>query len=319
MKTNSTPRSLSFPLSRSSEIGYALSLRSNPGLKVSSVAIKKTASLLRAISYVDRFSPRTRRDLRALRSLKKTREGQKALIVAGGPSVSHLDPRAIGRAQAAGNLEVFVMNRFVYSNMGEKITPDWVVFSDPASFKPLGSTSQFTSSLSQYPFATALVPLDIDLGPSVWEQWQNRVVRFEDRSLEGWGRGTNPTKLRRYISLTALKAMALTLFFGYQEIGVIGLDNTLHKAIHVDGANRIFQEPLHVSGAGHPAGTQISRREENGETTGTVKNLADFFYNEATMHLHLDKFFKPTGCFVNLSQESDLVSFDRKSLISFLR
>lgn len=306
-------------LGRETTLGFALSPRRNPGLSVSRTSLIKLAVAARSIAYSARFSPLERRTLAPLKRLRGRFKGLDALLIAGGPSASTIDLSTVNELQKLGQLHVFAINRFFGSVLGSALKPDFYVLSDPAS-GPSGHLGFWRDEVfKSYPETTLFVPSHWRYEDEAEFRFSEQIFRYENRSLEGWGRGCNPTKLRRYLSLSALSAMSIAAFMGYRKVGIIGLDATYMFGLTVDAENQMFIKPIHHDGAGGSPVYPVSRRlNEDGAYQGTYRNASDLFFGEATLHDHLDRFFSPENCFVNLSEESVVTSFPRELPSVFL-
>ena len=304
---------------RETNLGFALSPRRNPGLSVTRTALIKSAVAGRSIAYSTRMSPAERRKLAPLKRYTGCFGDLDALLIAGGPSASTIDPETVNGLQKLGHLHVFAINKFFASILGSVLKPDFYVLSDPVS-GPTGQLGSWREEVFQsYPVTTLFVPSHWHYEDEAEFRFANQIVRFENRSLEGWGSGCDPTKLRRYLGLSTLCAMSIATFMGYRKIGIIGLDATHTVGLSVDAENQMFIKPVHHEGAGGPGFQSVSRRlGESGKYQGTYRNASDLFFGEATLHDHLDRFFSPEGCFVNLSEESVVTSFPRQLPSEFL-
>lgn len=300
-------------------MGFALSPRRNPGLAVSRTIAVNMAVLVRSFFYISRFGPKQRGRLEPLRAMKNRFGNLDALIIAGGPSASKINPREVARLQKSGHLHVFAMNRFFDSALGRLIIPDFYVLSDPAN-SPNGYLNSWGNEISQkYPETVLFTPTHWKQQTFALNPPSDKNIFFENRSLEGFGRGTSPLRLRGYLGLTALATMAIADFMGYRKIAIIGLDGTSVFSAEIDKQNRIFLAPHHHEGAGARDPVLVSRRlGENGLYKGTFANASDLFFGEATFHNHLDRFFARKGSFVNLSACGVVTSFPKEEPSVFL-
>ena len=304
---------------KSSRLGFELSPRRNPGFSVSRSVLVKAAVLGRSITYLKRFSPRENLKLEALRQMKGQFSEIHALLIAGGPSSSTVDTDLIERLQSAGILHVFGINRFFESRLGSLTQPDFYVLSDPAH-GPNGHFSHWRQAVfERYPRTKLFLPSHWRYENESKIESGSQIIRFENRSLEGIGRGTSPLKLRRYLSLTALSAMSLSAYLGYRKVGIVGLDATAIFTAQVDQKNRISLGSNHHEGSGFSERVLVSRLPRaDGRYSGNYRNASDLFFGEATLHDHLDRFFAPLDTFVNLSEASVVTSFPREPASVFL-
>lgn len=308
-------------LGRETRLGFALSPRRNPGLSLSRTALIKSAVLARSLTYFPRLFPGENRNLDALRALENCYVGRYALVIAGGPSSSLIDYQKVEELQRLGSLHVVVINRFFASKIGATITPDFYLLSDPGS-GPHGHLGSWREEIfDRYPHTTLFVPSHWSYADENEFRFASQVIAFENRSLEGWGRGFSPVKLRRYLGLSALSALAVASFLGYSKIGIIGLDATEAFTLSVDLDNRMFLAPNHHEGAAGTGDTETNlisrRRGDGGKYLGNYRNASDLFFGQATLHDHLDRFFGHNEAFVNLSESSVVTSFQRQTADDF--
>jgi hypothetical protein len=301
-------------LSRKSTIGYFLSPRRHHDYGVLKVVLVRMASIARALTFSSRYLPHQRRLLERLKSMKDLYIGRSCLVIAGGPSADELESERVQSLQSEGKLLVLTLNNFVYSDLGAQINPDFVVFSDPAHHPLSGGNSALVDTLHAYPHVRVVIPSFWRLPLDSPEEHTARVFWFEDRAIETWGNGISPVRLRRYISMTALKTMAIAHFLGFERIGILGLDATEHFGLTVDSSNRLLKNPFHQSGVA-PNTADVSEVVPARFRAGM---MADWYFNLATFHLHLAKMFSPTGRFTNLSSSSQVTALPRMAQETFL-
>lgn len=301
---------LSELLSRNSRLGHNMSFRSNHGFSIIGLMVRRTAIVARSMLFNNRFLPSEQAKLGALKKLRAKYLESDALIVAGGPSASDIDPQEVSALQKTGRLVVFALNNYVHSRLSGVLTPDFVVFSDPLHHPNKDSLNTLIRTADKFPKAYMMIPRDWWPMDGFAAQIWSRTLCFEDRSLESFGTSLDPTRLRRYVSLTTLKAMAVAHYLGFRRIGLIGFDATTYRGLRVDSDNYLRMSSHHHAGQEY-ADRKISRNAKGEQSNGTFSGASDYFHAEATLHLYLDKLFAPTGKFVNLSTESVITSFGR--------
>jgi len=246
--------------------------------------------------------------LSSLRLLKNSRRGKCALVIANGPSAERLRPNRVGELQSLGKLEVFVMNGFYKSGLNERIAPDHHVLSDPGHAP---DASEFFEGLwlsISKGVSNVFCPRTWKIDSRVVEP--ERVVHFEDRSLELWSKNTSPLRPRGYLSMTAYKALAIANYMGFKKIYVVGLDNSMFLAFEVDEDNRILQSPNHAGGSGGKAPAHLDGLFPGG--------VADYFYDLAFGAHQLKKLFGKYPI-VNLDRASftdTFTKFDELDLLT---
>ena len=208
------------------------SLHTYRGLSVSTVAMYRLGVLGKFIYLRLRLASRRDADLAGLRSLRGCGRGREALVVAGGPSASLLDPEKVAARQREG-MQVFVVNMYCTSPMAEVVVPDYYVLADPEFFA-MGSEMidpQFTSPW-RYIARHGVIPV-IPAGSEVPIRTR-RPVHFDNIGLQGWSGNILPTKARGYSSMVAYNALAVALFLDYSKVYVAGIDNDMFKRLYRD-------------------------------------------------------------------------------------
>jgi len=194
-----------------------------------------------------------RKALRRTREVRQTRAGREALVIGNGPSAAKLDWEIVVAEQKKG-LEVFAINYFPLSEASEICTPNYMVLSDPIT-KPNvvanSRTHELWEKLRQIPGTTLVVPVSWFPLIQTDSELFMRTMYFDDSGLEGWTKNISPTRARGYLPLTAYKALAFANYLGFQQINMIGIDNSMFRTVAVDIENRLIQYPNHffVKGA----------------------------------------------------------------------
>jgi hypothetical protein len=199
------------------------------------------------------------------------------------------------------------MNGFYKSVLNERIISDHYVLSDP-SHSP--DASEFFEGL--WPsiskgVSNVFCPRTWKIDSRVVEP--ERVVHFEDRSLELWSKNTSPLRPRGYLSMTAHKALAIANFMGFAKIYVVGLDNSMFLTFEVDEANRLLQRPNHSGGSGGMDAKYLDESFPGG--------VADYFYNLAFGAHQLKKLFGEYPI-VNLDKASFTDAFKKSDDLGLL-
>ena len=275
----------------------------NPGLVV------RTLILIRLRVLVE-FAFRSIFERQALRDAKKssrrcrgTKIGKSALVIANGPSASRLDVEKVIIQQATGRLEVFALNWFATSEMANSLVPDYYVLSDPATRFTLTDTR----NVSLWKKISAWDSISLIL-PHSWvgelRDTQFNTVFFDDRELIGWTRNIDLDKPRGYMSMTAFKAIASALYLGFDQIYVIGVDNSMYLTASVDDKNDLFQRPLHYYGE-----RETPQESMNGFYSG---GMSDYLYDHARCFWDLKHLFGRPQV-INLDPASLTDAFDKST------
>jgi magnesium-transporting ATPase (P-type) len=148
----------------------------------------------------------------------------------------------------------------------------------------------------------AIISINLAHGAKLMVKKQVSVKRLP--ALENFGSTTNPTKFRRYVSMTAYKSIAIAEYLDFNEIFLIGYDNNNFMNIEVDENNHLIQHPSHF----FPYGGPVNLSERLGfDTAAYFLDLSRVF---ATLRL-----FDSTKIF-NLDSSSLIDNF--KKIPNFL-
>jgi len=179
-------------------------------------------NLLQLISFYKTPGPK-RKHLNGTRVLKNSKKGKVALILGSGPSLNNLNTNILSDYID----DVFVINSFNQLEVATKIKPAFYGLSDPAHFGTLSSeqTLELNAILDYVKDckATLVLPHTAFLA-KVFSSF-NRIF-FDDREKTFLNRNIGPLKPRSYGSTTIYKMLAMATFMGYEEIFVLGFDNT---------------------------------------------------------------------------------------------
>ena len=185
---------------------------------------------------------------RSLNELRKGRRGLRALVIANGPSAKKLDLNKIKQMQANHSLDVFVINSFFKFTVNKKFKADFLVLSDPIH----NPNSNLEISTMLWKWVGTQENLKI-ICPTTWcddftvnKLKSTKRYYFNDfESLIPTSK-VNPVKPRGYLSMTVLKAIAVASTLGYEQIYLIGADNTQYKGLSGSINNDIYLEPEHL-------------------------------------------------------------------------
>lgn len=191
-----------------------------------------------------------------LSALKSAKAGRRALVLGNGPSLGYLSSEQLRRFQHGGG-EFFSVNFWTTTHLGG-VAPDYQVISDGATLA--APESRFGSRLSdELRRKNALLAAFLRENERVKiacplarvrelvEQFgSDRIIGFVDHEMRALTSNIDPRFPRGYASLTLFKALALAIFLGYEEICVLGMDNTFPRDTFCDFDNRIYRLERHA-------------------------------------------------------------------------
>jgi hypothetical protein len=169
---------------------------------------------------------------------------KRSLVIGNGPSQGYLTPSLLNQFIASGG-ETICVNYWSSNRNLSSHTPTWMVFSDPKSFS---QTDQHSINLVNYLRSNPQIKLVIPFSfVKIIDEKQlaNEAFGFVDTELP-YTRNINPMAPRGYLSMTLYKALAWSIYLGYSEIGVIGMDNTYPRNIYCDANNHILNLETHA-------------------------------------------------------------------------
>jgi len=205
-----------------------------------------------------RFCAKRLRFRSAFRELARYRDsgrGRRALVLGNGPSQGYLSGDVL-RMFMDGGHDVHVVNFWHRNVRLAAVTPTALVISDPATLNfartaghhdlLIESNRSLLAYLKERPTCAVFCPVErvreiATLCPG------SAVVGFADDEVRLWGH-TSPMLPRGYVSMTLLKALALARFRCYDEIFVLGMDNTYPRDLYNDINNQALNLERHASG-----------------------------------------------------------------------
>lgn len=225
-----------------------------------------------------------RRALRPLRVLGKSGQSNDALVIGNGPSARTLNWTAVAEKQNYG-MAVFAINYFPLSPEFKLVQPNYLVLSDPI-MKPSSDNDSRNEELWTAVENTSTMDLIVPLSwyriMKAQNSLSNNILYFDDSGLEGWTRNISPLRARGYLALTAYKAIAISIFLGFKETKIIGIDNSMFQTISVDADNRLIQQPNHF----------FSKGGETSDLTAFYpKGISDYFYDVSLCFYFLRRCF----------------------------
>ena len=177
-------------------------------------------------------------------AIRNSSNKKRALVIGNGPSQGYLTSKELDKFVKTGG-ETFCINYWQQNKSLSLHIPNWMVFSDPATFN--GKTAQ-SYSLIQYLKKNSAIKIIIPTSQikSIKKLGlKNNIYCFVDLELS-LCRNIHPLLPRGYLSMTLYKALAFAIYINYKTIGIIGMDNTYPRNIYNDEKNRIFNLETHA-------------------------------------------------------------------------
>ena len=233
---------------------------------ISKLMIMHTISLLSCIKRYPIYVIKYFKYLKFTYGYKNSKIKKKALIFGNGPSNGYIESHEIKKFQNEGN-EAICINKV---NLIGHI-PNWMVFSDPWTFKNKLWSKKIINFLKKNPSIKIVIPTSLknDLKKL---KIKNKFYVFIDIELTCF-KNINPLFPRGYCSMTLYKALAIALFFGYKKIGIIGMDNTYPRQIYNDKNNKIVTCETSISSKEHLV-------YHRGDTVATTLDMYTRLFND---------------------------------------
>jgi hypothetical protein len=181
----------------------------------------------------------------ALKVFENSGKGKIAIVLANGPSVSTLDQQKLKQFIDTNNVEVFCVNYFPNSDFAKKIPLHYWVISDPRHY-------DFSEQATIDVFEN--VSLNLKKGIFLPDNVENKITEYTKLPIIGFNdvqnsnifsNNINPLFPRSYLSMTAYKALAISLFGNYDKIYICGFDNTFIADLGCDQNNKIYRKAKH--------------------------------------------------------------------------
>jgi hypothetical protein len=259
-------------------------------------------SLLRLLIRYPIELYRGRYYLKKTLNLKNIEKNKKALVIGNGPSQGKLKVEMLDHFQKNGGLTICVN----YWNENSELTahiPSWIVFSDPNTFNNKSDEAyRLIEYLKKNTSIKITAPISIINDLSTMN-FKNELYCFIDTEVT-ISKNINPLFPRGYLSMTLYKALAWSLHLGFEEIGVIGMDNTYPRNIYNDENNKLCNLETHSG-----IDDFIVDQSE------IYPNIAVRLEGLARLFLHLDRF--PQSRVSNLDRYSLTDRFNKKSIEDF--
>ena len=162
------------------------------------------------------------------------------VVFGNGPSVNKIEKEDILEFQKRGN-KIICINNFYKSAEMKTIVPNFYLLSDPAH-RPgeVESKSIWEYLEEKNEEVIVIIPINWYRYAEKNISWYEKIVYFNDNSLENLSKNINPLKSRGYVSMTAYKALSVALSITTKKVAFIGLDNNYFKYIKIDKFNKLW-------------------------------------------------------------------------------
>ena len=241
-----------------------------------------------------------RRDLRLTRQLKSSKIGKSCLIIANGPSALSLNYASLNRDK----VDVIVVNGFFASEIASTINPDFYVLSDPSyNLTTSGENkiySKRNAALTKYLLSTPttlVCPVDMNI-PSDFQ-----VIKFCNIEHTRSSNFSDLTRPQGCLRQTALLSLVFAEHMNYDQIAIIGMDNSYIQYLECDKENRLTYDVPHIASDG---------RVYLDEVSGFENDTGKFLYFEHRTFLDFNYFSRKK--ITNLDLNSLNTAFQKKTL-----
>lgn len=197
-------------------------------------------------------------DIKKLSATKGSKKGKKALVIGNGPSQGLVNSQLLQKFINGGN-DIFAVNFWPQNAEISSVSPQYLIISDPSTLTDSGGTdsySEYLGNASKVLKAYLLERESIVLISPIDRVRHlkgifgaHRVLGFIDTEMRWLTANIDPRLPRGYLSMTLFKALAFAIHLGYDQVYLIGMDNTYPRDIFCDKANRILNYERHAAAA----------------------------------------------------------------------
>jgi len=187
-------------------------------------------------------------DLYDVYKLKNSKCKKIAILIGNGPSQGYIDEDLLLIFKKNGG-EIFSVNYWTENDSLSKCVPNYLAISDPLVLANSASELvEKNNKLKKYILENDGLKLICPVRSSY--KFSNifgngKCIVFSDVELRAWTSNISPLFPRGYASMTLYKALAMALWFGYEKIYIIGMDNTYPRNIYCDIDNRFLNLEIH--------------------------------------------------------------------------
>jgi hypothetical protein len=182
--------------------------------------------------------------------LKSQSSGVNAIVIGNGPSQGFIDELELFKFKSAGG-ELICINFWTENEVLRNVIPTHMVTSDAVIFSsnvPDHLVKKHERLLNfMLKNETIMIGCPLDRCSQISSIFgSHRVFGFVDQELRMWTNNINPMYPRGYLSMTLYKALAIAIWFGYEKIYLIGMDNTYPRNIYCDENNKYVSHEIHA-------------------------------------------------------------------------
>lgn len=197
--------------------------------------------------------------LKALSALKSSKVGKHAIVLGNGPSLGYMTCDKLRRFREVGG-DVFSVNFWSSTHLRDiapshLVISDGVTLADPNSDFGILLSDEYkkkNSVLATFLRANNQVNILCPLGrvKDLERQFEaRRIIGFVDHEMRAVSSNIDPRFPRGYVSMTLFKTLALAIYFGYEKIFVLGMDNTFPRDTYCDNKNKVCRLERHAGGS----------------------------------------------------------------------
>lgn len=250
------------------------------------IAYSRSKRIINYISYQiflrQRYQERTNR----LRALVPIHRGQRALLVANGPSLKKINVMKLRELQLNKKIVIFGVNYsplLIENKLRKQVHVDFLVLSDYCMHpRHQSELNQIFWNLVRETETQIITPANW-CDPETFPHCRSdECLHFNDFGTEDIFRHINPIKTRNYISLTSLKALAICRYLEFNRIYLIGLDNNFFYGMQVDERLNLIENSHHSTRIQH-FDSDVSHYWPLG--------LGDYFYFVSKLFIDLRNYF----------------------------
>jgi|APSaa5957512535_1039671.scaffolds.fasta_scaffold13005_2 hypothetical protein len=173
--------------------------------------------------------------------------GKDVLLIGNGPSQGLIDLKFLDSFSKNGN-DTMAINFWHENKSLSKHIPSYMIFSDPYSFDEKRLKSK-ASGLIEYLSKNSInivAPINqIKNIKDIKSLKTNKFHGFVDIEFKGWD-NTHPAFPRGYTSMTMYKMLAWAVYKNYDNIYIIGMDNTYIRTMFNDHNNQLWNVENHA-------------------------------------------------------------------------
>jgi hypothetical protein len=178
---------------------------------------------------------------------KQSGQGRDVLIIGNGPSQGLLDLEFLNSFSKNGN-DTMAINYWHLNKDLSKHIPTYMVFSDRASFdesKMKNKAKGLIEFLSKNKINIVAPVNQLKDIKNIKKLKENKFHGFVDVEFKGWD-NIHPAFPRGYISMTMYKMLAFAIYKKYDNIYIIGMDNTYIRTLFNDYNNKLWDVEVHA-------------------------------------------------------------------------